>query len=426
MNTQSMRFYAILSLLALSIAAATGSLLRFGLYMGMPSWAQNFTAVRHAHSHLMYFGWGTLAIFALVWQFLPRLTGRPLPTGVHLQMAATAVVALLSFPAFWLNGYGPTQIGPFSLPLGAMVSGWNGLAWFFFIFLYVRATWRLPVRPLAVQLWDWALVLLLLACVGVLGLMATIVVDHPSFFLQQAMLHLFLDLFAVGWFTLALLGLLWAWLGDRTPLPDWLPTGSLALCLAPTFFLGMAPAFVMEPVFWVAVLSNLAAAGLLAVHGWALWQRRATLPVLIRFALLALGGHLLIAVVLVWPGIWNWGAGTQLRIFFLHNLLLGWLSSLLLGLILAEWVSISTAARQILEWTWAGGVAGMLLALLGLGLAALLPQIPATIWLQVAAWSSLPVVGVVLILLVVATRNQPTRGRLAGDPNLFGVWNPQL
>ncbi|MBX2999506.1 MAG: hypothetical protein KF893_13400 [Caldilineaceae bacterium] len=408
MQTNTMKPYAIISLIALLVAAATGSLLRFGLFLGMPDWAQNYLAVRHAHSHLMYFGWGTLGIMALLWQWLPRLSGRPLPHGVYWQMGATAILALLSFPAFWSNGYGPTRIGALMLPLGSIVSGLSGLTWLFFIFLYVRATWGLPIRPLAVQLWDWAIALLLLACFGVIGLMATILGEHPSFFLHQAMLHLFLDIFAVGWFGMALLGLAWAWIGGRASTPGWLPTGSLALALAPTFFLGMPPALVPPAVYAVAVAANLATALLLGWHGWMLWQRRAFLPALVQFGLWTLAVHVLIGVILLWPGLWQWASATQLRVFFLHNLLLGWLSSVLLGLIVAQWLTITTEARQILVTLWIGGVAVMLIALLGLGLAGIVP-ISTLLWLRVAAWSSLPLVGVSLIVTVVATRKEVGR-----------------
>ncbi|MCA9905416.1 MAG: hypothetical protein KC547_16285, partial [Anaerolineae bacterium] len=67
------------SVLSLTIAAGAGVLLRFGLIKGMPGWAGNYSAVRHAHSHLMYFGWVTLGLMALIWHFLPGLTGRPRP-----------------------------------------------------------------------------------------------------------------------------------------------------------------------------------------------------------------------------------------------------------------------------------------------------------------------------------------------------------
>ena len=388
-NDAPMRKVATFALGAFLLAAATGVLLRFGLFQGMPLWAQNFTAVRHAHSHLMYFGWATLAIMAMVWRLLPQWTDEPLPGGVRWQMAATTVVALLSFPAFWSNGYGVTQIGPAALPLGSMVSGLNGLTWIAFALLYARATARLHPRPLPVQLWDWAILLLLLAFCGGLGLVVLVAVESNSLALQQIMLHLFLDLFAAGWFTLALLGLLWGWVGTVQPQSRWLPTQSLAVLLAPTFFLGVSPAFVPEPVFWISALSNAAAALLLMRHLFALWQQRAALPNLARFGLAAMGVHIVIAFVLLWPSLWQWSAGTQLRIFYLHNLLLGWMSSTLLGLAVALWFPLAQSWRRLVQWLWMGGISLMLLALFVLGSSVNLSFIPFSMWMRVAAWSSL-------------------------------------
>lgn len=399
-----MKPYAVAALAALLIAAAAGALIRFGLVNGFPTWAANYTAVRHAHSHLMYFGWGSLAIMALIWHHLPILTGRPLPRGVHVQMTATTVAAFLSFPAFWVNGYAPTQVGNLSLPLGSIISGINGLTWVAFILLYTQMTWRLPRRPLAVRLWDGAIALLVLACVGVLGLMTLVALDHPSFFLHQAALHLFLDLYAVGWFGVALLGLLWAWTGEDAVRNRQVPVMPLVICLAPTFFLGMAPMLVPPALSAVAMLGNVLAVGMLGRHGLLLWEQRRRLPLLVRFSLLALAVHVLIGVVIIFPGVWTWAAGTQLRVFFLHNLLLGWLSSVLIGLTAAQWISLATAARQILDALWIGGVCVMLVALLGLEMGGIVP-VSSRFWLELAAWSSLPLVGVVLLQLVRATRS---------------------
>ncbi|MEZ4834220.1 MAG: hypothetical protein R2873_19920 [Caldilineaceae bacterium] len=414
MQPPSMKPYAVTALAALLLAAATGALMRFSLVNGFPTWASNYTAIRHAHSHLMYFGWGTLAIMALIWRQLPSITGRALPRGVRAQMTAAGVAALLSFPAFWANGYGETQIGGLSLPLGAMVSGANGLTWAAFILLYARATWRLSRRPLPVRLWDAAIVLLILACMGVLWLMALVVTASSSFFMHQAALHLFLDLYAVGWFGLALLGLLWARTGEDAARGQWLPVNALALALAPTFFLGMAPAVTPPALAAVAMLGNVLAAGMLAWHGWLLWWQRARLPLLVQFGLLTLAVHALIGVVLIFPGVWTWAAGTQLRVFFLHNLLLGWLSSVLIGLIAAQWINTPRTVRRILDAAWIGGVGLMLLSLLGMGGGNLSPVSP-LVWLQLAAWSSLLLVGVIVMQVAVAAR------RFAGHSTSLGI-----
>jgi hypothetical protein len=361
--------FRYIALFALTLAAWTGVLLRFGMITGMPAWAANYGAVRHAHSHLMNFGWVTLALMALIWRYLPDLTGRPLPRTVAWQMAATAVAALLSFPAFWANGYGLTQVGPARLPLGSMVSTLNGLTWFWFIALYIGATRRLPGRPLPVRLWDGGLALLLLASGGAVGLVGMVLTgaDHP--FWQQFFLHQFLDLFAVGWFTLALLGVMWARLGSAGA--GWLPTYVLALLLAPTFFLGMSPAVLTPGLLWLAILTNVAAAALLAVHLGRLWPRERSLVGCFSLAALAL--IVFIALSLLLPGLWERSASGALRIFYLHLLLLAWVSTQLLATLLDEGLAASRWLRRTIIALWLIGVTVMVVALFGIGAPGVLP-----------------------------------------------------
>jgi hypothetical protein len=391
MMNRQIRPYLLISVAALTLAATTGVLLRFGLIWGLPAWATNYTAIRHAHSHLMYFGWVTLALMALIWHFLPGLTGRALPRGVGVQLAGSALLALLSFPAFWANGYGTTRIGSADLPLGSMAAGVNGLLWLAFAALYLRATWRLPERPLPLQLWDWAVLLLLLAFGGALGLVAAVMLNIQAPLVQQLALHLFLDLFGLGWFQLALLGALWAWLDQQgVARPRWLPTQSLALLLVPTFLLGLSPAVITTDMLWLGLLGNVGAALLLTVHLGALWQQRRWLPLVARFGLLALAVHIATAFVTLWPGLWRWSAGTQLRIFFLHNFLLGWVSSALLALLLVLLLPQARAWRMAPTLLWIGGAASMIGALLGVGLIQYLP-VSGGLLLRSAAWSSLPI-----------------------------------
>ena len=409
-NIQTRRVLLI-SLGALVIAAWTGVLMRFGMVYGFPGWAQNFGAIRHAHSHLMYFGWVTLALMAMIWQRLPALTGRPLPRCVRWQMAATAIMALLSFPAFWANGYGLTQIGPARLPLGSMVAAWNGLTWFVFIWLYVRATRGLAMRPAAVQLWDWALVLLLLASGGALGLMVLVFTRADNPFLQQFFLHQFLDLFAVGWFSLALLGVLWSMVEE--PLRR-LPTFSLALLVTPTFLLGMSPGSLSPLLFWVAALANAGAALLLAAHGVALWHRRDELAPMLAPALAGLGVIMLVAGALLLPGLWDQNAGGQMRVFYLHNFLLLWISTALLGAVEASIAGIRQATLRWINAVWVIGVAGMVAALFGLALAPQLGlrQLP---WLHGAAWASLFVATAATALWVLAVVQRGEAGEAASS-----------
>lgn len=406
------RFYVRAAAAMLALAACTGVLMRFGLVHGMPAWAANYTAIRHAHSHLMYFGWVTLGIMALVWVYLPRLTARPLPRGVAVQMAASALLALLSYPAFWINGYQTTRIGSADLPLGSMAAGLNGLTWFVFIALYARATRGLATRPLALRLWDWAIVLLLLSALGAFGIAGVVLVGGPVADYQPFFLHLFLDLFAVGWFGMGVLGILWARLGAHAPPAGWLPAASLAVALAPTFMLGMPPGTVTTGMYWLAALANLVAAGLLGVHLLRLFQRRTELPSLARYAILILALHILSALAVLVPGFWRWSGGTQLRIFYLHNFLLAWISSALLGVILAEF----GARRRLIAWVqplWIVGVSAMLLALLGAGFVQFTP-IAIIEWWRMAAWASVLVAGAALLAVCSLLGGQPDPDPRAG------------
>lgn len=404
-NSQTQRYLAI-ALFALTVAASTGALLRFGLIWGMPGWATSYTAIRHAHSHLMYFGWVSLALMALIWHFLPNETGRPLPRGINIQMAASALLALLSFPAFWINGYGTTEIGSANLPLGSMAAGINGLLWLFFAGLYLRATWQLAERTLAIQLWDWAVLLLLLAFGGALGLVAAVIFAISEPLVQQLSLHLFLDLFGLGWFQLGLLGALWAWLRQRAiSAPHWLPSQSLALLLVPTFLLGVSPMVLSNELFWVGALSNVGAAFLLIWHLHGLWKVRAQLSIFVILALLPLLVHIGTAFVTLWPGVWRWSAGTQLRIFFLHNFLLGWISSALIGLILVLLAQRKSTQPPLLTILWFCGIGTMIVALLGIGMIQWIP-LSAALLFRIAAWSTLPIVLAAAWLLIHSGINQ--------------------
>lgn len=409
MSSQQTRWFLVTAVAALVLAAWTGVLMRFGMVYGFPSWAQNFGAMRHAHSHLMYFGWVTLALMALIWADLPRLTGRRLPRGVVVQMTFTAVMALLSFPAFWINGYGLTTVGAARLPLGSMAATFNGLTWFVFMALYVRATRRLAVRPPSVQLWDWALALLALASTGAIGLIWMVATDAREPLLQQIFLHLFLDLFAVGWFTLALLGVLWAQLNVQQ---SRLPIFSLALLLTPTFLLGVSPGLLPTSLFWVAAIANAGAALLLGVHAVQLWRRRNELPTLTWLTLGGLASVIGVAFLLLLPEVWQRFASGQMRVFYLHIFLLVWVSTALVGQLQDRLAPDSSLIHRWVNPLWMGGVVVMVAGLLGLGLAPWLGT-PMLWWLHVSAWGSLAAALAATLLLVALLSPAPARTALA-------------
>ncbi|MCB0128890.1 MAG: hypothetical protein KDE58_41780, partial [Caldilineaceae bacterium] len=101
--------------------------------------------------------------------------------------------------------------------------------------------------------------------------------------------------------------------------------------------------------------------------------------------------HIGTALVILWPGVWRWSAGTQLRIFFLHNFLLGWISSALLGVLFTFLGEQGQRWDQGIRLLWFAGIGFMIAALLGIGLIQFLP-VSAALLFRVAAWSSIFVV----------------------------------
>ncbi len=396
MNIRTARRYAFFAVLIMVLAGATGSFLRFALAYGMPpGWGQ-IRHVVHAHSHTM-FGWTILALMALIWSEIPRLTGKPLPRGVTWQMGATFIFSLLQLPAFWPNGYGITQIGPARMPLGAMSAGFAGLTWFWFMGLYGRAV-RGGRSSLPLRLWHGAVVLLFIASLGAMAEPVLMILKVENEFVKHLFLHLFLDLFTTGWLLLAIFGALWAYLQNQGITPQgWLPVASLALVALPTFLLGMPPSMLSPAMYWVAVIANLALAVLAAFHLRQFWINRRQLPLLVQFGLAGLVIQMGAAVLMLVPSVWQWGVGT-LRIFYLHNMLLLWTSSALLGLLLARWGHAPSRWTRWVQGLWMVGVGWMWLALLLGGFTVWLP-VSGRVFLEWAAWASVIIVLAAIMVL---------------------------
>ena len=204
-----------LAVFSFILAALTGAALRFGLLLGFP-WGWQFVNVRHAHSHLMFFGWVTPALMMLIIRWLPALTGRPFTAGdqrrQHRLLITIFCLALAAFATFLWFGYAPVPVLGVRLPLATLFAAGNMIAWYRFAFLYRRWTHGISrqgrrMRPL--RLWDAALWFMGIATLGVWGvaLFSLINVRDPLWMALST--HLFLDLFAEGWFVLAVLGFIY-------------------------------------------------------------------------------------------------------------------------------------------------------------------------------------------------------------------------
>ncbi|MCA9931975.1 MAG: hypothetical protein KC419_26000, partial [Anaerolineales bacterium] len=347
----------------------------------------------HAHSHLMYFGWVTLAAMGLMAAWLPELTGRPFsPHRSRLFKWSLILILLLSLAAyvpFLLFGYRSAVVGTVQLPLSTIAAGLNMVAWYWFGWLYWQETKGVArIRPL--RLWDAALIFMLAATIGAWGVAVSAAAGLQDPTLSSVFTHLFLDLFAEGWFVLALLGAIHAGLPSLRN-HKWLrhSEDGLIMGMPVIFLLGVPVHLLPLPVRLLGGIGGAFVAVGLWVQAVVLWQsleKQWKVPLI--FLALKATVNLLVAV----PAVAVWAERAGLRISYLHWLLLGFVT---LGLVVA--------AAQVWGRRWVPSV-GWLTAVVLLLLVSLVPL--TAVWpgqwhglwtRQFAAWMS---VGPVLVVSV--------------------------
>jgi hypothetical protein len=342
------------ALVCFVVAGSTGVLYRAGLLFGLPG-GLDFGNVRHAHSHLMYFGWVTPVIMAMLAQRLP--SSRRMQQVIYTLL----ILAGLAYVPFLLYGYGLAAIGPLRLPLSVILATANMVGWYVFTALYVRQRAALASTP-ARWFWDAALTFLVIASLGAwgLGLVQALRPDNPVWFV--ATLHLFLDLFADGWLVLAVLGFAvdaCAPAGARSRLRwSWrLLVGGL-----PVMFLLSIPIDLLSPAIrWIgsagAVGSAVGLVIFLRALGGQVWRAPMwRLPL----ALLALKA--MVHVGLAMPVAAQWGLDAGLRIPYLHVVLLGVVTLGLLAAAKDTWSAAAVPGWSVVQ----GSVVFLLVSLMPL------------------------------------------------------------
>lgn len=316
-----------MGLLCFAIAATSGALLRFGMIYGLPQ-GLHLHHLRHAHSHLMYFGWATPAFVALMLATVARVTGRPLHRNAGRVLGLIFVVAILAFVAFILYGYQPVTVGQARIPLATVTAGLNVLAWYVFVALYWRSARGAP-RSMTLRLWDAALIFMILASLGAWGLALVTALGIESAVLSLGLTHLFLDLFADGWFLLALLGVaLLSFPEAAARRAAHVGENLLVIGLPLTFLLSLPSGSLPVAVRFLAAISGaLAGLGLFAfLYALAatIWDGRERPDKwLWNAALFFLGLKAVAFLVVSLPAGAVWTLSMGLRISYLHWLLLG-------------------------------------------------------------------------------------------------------
>lgn len=344
------------------IAGLTGSLLRYWMWQGFPAGIQ-FANVRHAHSHLMYFSWVTPALMILIAGRLPQLTGRPLRPGLYISAAAALGLGIFSHLPFFFWGYAPVEIGASRLPIAVIISSLNIFTWYAFALIFRSAT-RGVRRTRPLRLWRFALIFLIAASAGAWSRAVLAALKIENAFLAAAAVHLFLDLFSNGWAVLGVLGLVYASRPSLVESHSGLEDPLLLAGLPLSFLLGLPVDLVPTDLRTLAGISGLLAACGLVLHIKALWPRhgggsRSGWIAPLFFLALSAG---MLAAASIAPAA-RWGEQSGFRIFYLHILLLGFIS---LGL-LAGRADSDDGSHMKAYWNWMViAVTGLLVSLLPL------------------------------------------------------------
>ena len=327
-ETTSYRWGWLSALAIFVLAGVTGALMRFGNIYGFP-WGLQYANVRHAHSHLMYFGWVTPALMSLIASQLPAVTDHPLSRRFRWPIIMALIGGLLAYTPFLLYGYRPALVAGRQVPLSVIFAGFNIVAWYLFIWRYWQET-RVSPRNYPLQLWDGAVIFLLFASLGGWGLAIITRLQIEDPFWSLAFTHIFLDTFAFGWFILGLLGL--AYTTNPSAVGSKLARFSINLVVIgmPVIFLLGMPQHVVPPLLrWLGALGGLLVAAGLLGHIGVLWPLAS---VKWKAPLFFLGLTAVTLLITLHPSAARCATIAGLRIPYLHWLLLGFVT---LGLVSA-------------------------------------------------------------------------------------------
>lgn len=119
------------------------------------------------------------------------------------------ILGFLSYPFFLFYGYRSVDLGFATLPLSAIISGLIMLTWYWFATLYFPHRKQAKAAP-ALEVFDAALVALLVSSLGAWGVSVAQFFDGISSLIPTALTYFFLNVFTEGWAVLAAIGIIWS------------------------------------------------------------------------------------------------------------------------------------------------------------------------------------------------------------------------
>lgn len=313
------------------LAGLTGFLYRLGMLGWLPD-ELSLGNVRHAHSHLMFFGWAVpLPLYIIMQKIVGQADSKA--EGINwmkFSIGATLLFGLLAYPFFLFYGYRPVPLGTTTLPLSVIFSGFVMIGWYGFMAGYWKSRTTLKYNE-SLPWIDGALVLLAICSLGAWGVAVIQEMDPSAHLLMKGMTHFFLAAFTEGWVVLVLAALLISEL--KINAEDWLfssqiALGTIAVGAPLTFPYGISETL-LSPLLLVTsrIGGGIAAAGLLLVMATVIKSGKWKHPVWIwPVSLLLLKGILQLGSSIIPSSFWLSDPG--LRVLYLHILLLGGLTLL--------------------------------------------------------------------------------------------------
>lgn len=345
MSSPLARSYARWASLFLAVTVSVGAWMRAIVAWPAFSGGVDFGNLRHAHSHVAFFGWVTMAIFAL-------MVGRVRPDErVRRRLAAygnaLGIASIAAFVSFLRAGYDALSIA---------ISAVHVVLWIAFTI----DAWPLfgQLHRLRRHFWRGALVFLMLAGASTLGpaVVAAGRVTDP--WLRELAVKAFLTLFIGGFVLLGTYGALHRFVPRARLAGLALTLASIGVPATALLHVGARP-----PAWWIVPVGRAGTllVGLAAILVAADLARARRAPALVRLATVALGVK---GVLEILAGL---GVGLALIrsqpivVAYLHLVLLGVVTAGLLGAITTE----LPAPR--LATVFALGVSAMLLPLAAMG-----------------------------------------------------------
>lgn len=244
------------------LAAATGVAFRLGMIFPLPE-SLALQNIRHAHSHLMFFGWATPLPLFIFWRLIEGYNGNGDFAGGTIMKRSVWIIlvaGLFSFPFFLFYGYHPVLVGSLDLPLSVICSGIVMLGWYGFMGGYMIYRRSPGAKQWYTDWFDASLVLLFICSLGAWGVAVIQALGIPNPFYGKALTHFFLATFTEGWVVMVTLAIIIKALRLRDTnfiLPPNLLIGMILVGAPLTFPYGISESLLTGGMYYTARVGGL-------------------------------------------------------------------------------------------------------------------------------------------------------------------------